>query len=180
MKNIYISLDDRSMVSNMRKDNDTVSVGEVVDYICKLQAVANAAENMISQSRSAKLDKALAALKPKTTEQLLAERLKAADNLRSKAERQRILNDEESFSRMSTARQVKTLVERIVGPIEPAGETHLDGKRYENLVIMCSLVDALVAEIDAVGMHKVSHQASVKKAGEFASEFMTKTLGIVE
>ncbi|WP_299078038.1 hypothetical protein [uncultured Paraglaciecola sp.] len=79
-----------------------------------------------------------------------------------------------------TAEQVKSLVEKIVGPIEPAGATHVDGERFENLKVMCELVDSLVTEIDGVGMHKDSHMASVKKAGEYASDFITKNLGVVE
>jgi len=71
------------------------------------------------------------------------------------------------------------IVKALVGDIAPVGSTNLDAKRFENLRDMCELVNQLVTEIDRVGHENVSSQfASMKRAGEYASDFMTKTLGI--
>lgn len=73
------------------------------------------------------------------------------------------------------------IVMRIVGPINPVGETNTDGARFENLKALCELVNDLVTKIDTVAYeNKDSYEFSRKRAGEYAEKFLTKTLGIVE
>jgi hypothetical protein len=75
----------------------------------------------------------------------------------------------------------KEIVEKIVGRIDPVGATHIDGERFENLKIMCALVNDLVTEIDAIAyLHKDSYEHSRKQCGQYAKDFLTKTLGIAE
>lgn len=74
---------------------------------------------------------------------------------------------------------IKQIVEKLVGPIEPLGNSSVDGERFHNLVQMCSLVNHLVGKIDDVNFrNKDSHELSVVKAANYASEFLTKELGI--
>lgn len=75
---------------------------------------------------------------------------------------------------------IHEIVKRLIGPIRPAGDSSVDRGRFENLKIMTELVTLLVADIDDVAMEENSHEFSVKQAGEFASKYLTKDLGIVE
>lgn len=76
---------------------------------------------------------------------------------------------------------IHEIVKKLIGEIDPIGETQTDSVRFENLEAMTKLVDVLVTDIDNVVYdHRNSHEFSVKKAADFASKFLTKTLGIVE
>lgn len=71
------------------------------------------------------------------------------------------------------------IVKKLIGPIRPTGETNTDNERFENLKTLCQLVNELVTEIDAVGTDFMnSHEFSVKRASEYASKFLTETIGI--
>ena len=71
------------------------------------------------------------------------------------------------------------IVYRVVGKINPVGESHTDERRLENLRAMTELVDKLITDIDRVGMLKNDQRYSMKTAGEFADKFLT-SLGIEE
>lgn len=73
------------------------------------------------------------------------------------------------------------IVMKIIGRIRPVGETNTDDERFENLKQMCELVNNLVARIDAIGYEfRDSQEFSVKRASDYAKNFLTKTLGITE
>lgn len=72
------------------------------------------------------------------------------------------------------------IVNKLVGNIQPSGMSHIDRDRFENLKEMCILVNMLVIEIDNVACQKDRHEHSIKEMGEYASNFLTNTLGIVE
>ena len=72
------------------------------------------------------------------------------------------------------------VVRKLTGPINPVGESNCDDARYENLKMLCDLVNSLVTDIDSVAyknMDKVEY--SMKRAGDYAKTFLSKTLGIV-
>jgi hypothetical protein len=72
------------------------------------------------------------------------------------------------------------VVKKLIGKIEPVGETNIDNERFENLKDMCELVEDLITEIDQMAyFNKDSKQFSVKRASEYASNFLTKKIGIV-
>lgn len=65
------------------------------------------------------------------------------------------------------------IVKKLVGRIDPVGETNTDNDRYENLKVMTELVDALLTDIDMVAMYNKNRQEfSRKRAGGFASKFL--------
>lgn len=75
---------------------------------------------------------------------------------------------------------VYAIVKKLIGDIEPVGETNTDKKRFTNLEATTKLVDALLTDIDNVAYeYKDRHEHSVKKAAQFAGEFLTK-IGIEE
>ena len=71
------------------------------------------------------------------------------------------------------------VVKKLIGDIDPVGETHTDEKRFENLKVMCEVADKLLTDIDGVIPNKRRQEHSMKKAGEYADEFYTR-IGIVE
>ena len=82
-------------------------------------------------------------------------------------------------------KEIKTLNEydvvyKLIGKINPVGDSHRDSERFENLKLMCSLVEKLIVDIDSVAMEKDSHMGSVSYAGEYAYNFISNSLNIHE
>lgn len=71
------------------------------------------------------------------------------------------------------------VVRKLVGEIQPVGESHIDSKRYNNLNEMIELVDYLIADIHSVSNNRKRQEASMKKAGKVAHEFLCE-LGVSE
>ena len=72
------------------------------------------------------------------------------------------------------------ITKKLIGDIDPIGETNTDNKRFENMKTMTELVDKLLTDIDDVATdNQDCHEFSRKRAGEFASEFFNK-IGIEE
>ena len=76
--------------------------------------------------------------------------------------------------------EIKDVVDKLVGKIDPVGETNTDEKRLENLKTMCALVDSLVTDIWYVAQNKDRCEYSIKQAGIYAEKFLRRTLNIVE
>ena len=75
---------------------------------------------------------------------------------------------------------IHEIVKKLVGEINPIGETTTDERRFENLQEMVGLVDNLLGDIDSIAhKYKNNHQHSMKKASKYASDFFDK-LGIKE
>ena len=67
---------------------------------------------------------------------------------------------------------IKEIVQKLVGSITPAGESHLDTKRLENLKIICGLIEDLVYEVNYVSRDKDRYESSMKVMGEYADKFL--------
>lgn len=66
------------------------------------------------------------------------------------------------------------IVKKLVGNIQPAGDTNIDHERFENLKAMCELADNLIAEINEVAHRNKNRQEySVKQMAEYANGFLT-------
>lgn len=73
------------------------------------------------------------------------------------------------------------VVNKLVGKINPVGKTETDNERFENLKVLCDLTNCLVTAIDQVAYdNKDRYEYSMKRAGEYAKNFLTETLGIKE
>ena len=67
------------------------------------------------------------------------------------------------------------VIKKLIGSIEPVGETHTDNARYENLQEMTRLADALLEDIGDIARHnKDRPEYSMSKAGKFAHGFFVK------
>lgn len=67
---------------------------------------------------------------------------------------------------------IKEIVQKLVGSITPAGESHLDTQRFENLKTMCDLVEDLVYEINFVARDKDRYESSMAVMGKYADKFI--------
>lgn len=76
--------------------------------------------------------------------------------------------------------EIYEIVKKLVGEINPVGETNEDDKRMGNLRVMMKLVEKLVSDIDCVAYDKNKVEYSIKRAGEYADNFLRKDLRIAE
>jgi len=64
------------------------------------------------------------------------------------------------------------VIKKLIGDIEPAGLSDVDKKRYENLKETIHLTHKLLIDIMDVSRCKNNLQASMKKAGIAADNFL--------
>ena len=67
---------------------------------------------------------------------------------------------------------IHDIVKRIVGPINPVGETNEDDHRFSNLKQMTKLVNLLLGDLSRVAAHKGRPEHSMSRAGKFADDFL--------
>lgn len=60
------------------------------------------------------------------------------------------------------------VVERLVGKIEPYGDTNIDGKRAGNLVVHINLIGYMIDDLLEVAEYKDRPEYSMKSMGERA------------
>jgi len=66
---------------------------------------------------------------------------------------------------------VYEVVKKLIGPIEPVGESHTDNRRFENQKEMMALIDRLLSNWFNLRRFSNNHQASMKRAGIMASKY---------
>ena len=64
------------------------------------------------------------------------------------------------------------LLTRLIGPVVPLGESHIDAVRLDNLKELVDVTDILIGEITQVASGKNSHMASVLAAAVFAADYL--------
>lgn len=75
---------------------------------------------------------------------------------------------------------VYEVVKKLIGPINPVGDTNIDEVRFDNLKATADLVDSLLTDIDAVTCANIDRaEFSRKRAGEYAKKFFDQ-IGIKE
>ncbi len=60
---------------------------------------------------------------------------------------------------------------KLVGKIEPIGETHIDDIRLDNLKALTAVVDDLLANIHLVARYENNNEHSLMQAGAHAAGF---------
>jgi hypothetical protein len=73
-----------------------------------------------------------------------------------------------------TADEAYKVITKLIGPINPVGETHTDTSRFENLKVMTEVVDQLLTDIDRVASYHDRIEYSMKLAGQHACKFLDK------
>jgi len=74
---------------------------------------------------------------------------------------------------------IHEIVKKLVGEIEPVGETNIDNARFENLKVMAELIGKLTLDIDELIPLKDRAEYSINRAGKYASRIFDD-LGITE
>lgn len=64
------------------------------------------------------------------------------------------------------------IIKKLIGPIEPVGETNEDKQRFVNLQKTIKLVDMLLSNIEEVSANKDAPEYSVFQSGKEADEFL--------
>ena len=65
------------------------------------------------------------------------------------------------------------IVKKQIGPIDPVAETTQDNERYLNLQKTCALIERLLMDVKDVADKKGRHEYSVKRAGQYAHDFLS-------
>ena len=74
---------------------------------------------------------------------------------------------------------IHEIVKKLVGEIEPVGETNIDNARFENLKVMAELIGKLIFDIDELIPLKDRAEYSINRAGKYADRIFDD-LGITE
>lgn len=69
------------------------------------------------------------------------------------------------------------VTQRLCGMIEPQGESNIDAVRFENLSDTIDLAEKLIEDVILVARHKDRQEASMKKAGQKADDFISGLRG---
>lgn len=65
------------------------------------------------------------------------------------------------------------VVRKLIGDVEPVGETHIDNIYYENLQQLTALTEQLLTDIWSIeAQYKNNHQYSMKRASEHCARFL--------
>ena len=76
---------------------------------------------------------------------------------------------------------VKEIVMKLVGPIDPVGESHTDTKRLENLKELNDVILSLMAEVEGVlNSNESVHEYSRKEAANKARKLIRMMKGRLE
>ena len=63
------------------------------------------------------------------------------------------------------------VVKKLIGEINPVGETYEDNKRFENLKAMCELLNEIHTAVDNVAYeYRDRHEFSIKRACVYAKK----------
>jgi hypothetical protein len=80
---------------------------------------------------------------------------------------------------MTHAEIVKVL-EKLIGPIEPVGDSTIDHDRLKNLIALASTTLTLIEAIKRVERDKGHHLASVAEAGKVAYKSLQEIKEYIE
>lgn len=61
---------------------------------------------------------------------------------------------------------------KLIGEIEPVGESHIDQKRFNNIRTMCDIIHKLTYDVSFVAVKRNAQEHSVSKAGTQAYNFL--------
>jgi len=69
--------------------------------------------------------------------------------------------------------EIIDVVIKPIGPVEPAGESNTDSKRFENLKCLTGLVDDLLFDLHKIAReNKDRGEYSMSKSGKFCNDFL--------
>ena len=72
---------------------------------------------------------------------------------------------------------VGQLITTLIGPIEPTGRHEVDENRLENLKHLEAVIEHLLSRVERITEARHRHEASMKKIGETAFQFLQDIQG---
>jgi fructose-1,6-bisphosphatase/sedoheptulose 1,7-bisphosphatase-like protein len=69
---------------------------------------------------------------------------------------------------------IHEVVRRLIGLIEPQGESNIDETVDENLRQMIMVTESLINDIIFIARHRSRHEASINKVGKRADNFISE------
>lgn len=73
------------------------------------------------------------------------------------------------------SKAITDVVKKLVGAVSPIGSSSVDNVRFKNLEILTEVAEDLLDVIQHIAkQNKEAQEHSVKKAGEFADEFINR------
>lgn len=67
--------------------------------------------------------------------------------------------------------ELADVVMKLVGPVQPVGDSGIDEDRFHNLEALTDLIDRLLFEVRAASYHANRPEASLKKIGVYARDY---------
>lgn len=64
------------------------------------------------------------------------------------------------------------IVMKLIGPVQPVGETGPDERRLQNIKALTELTDRLLGEVSRAASCANRHEASMKVIGKHAKQFL--------
>lgn len=74
--------------------------------------------------------------------------------------------------KMERIENIYEVTKKLIGNINPQGESHIDTNNYSNLEQIIELAESIIDDIVLVSQNKTRYEASMKKAGLRADQFL--------
>ena len=68
--------------------------------------------------------------------------------------------------------EVADIVMKLIGEIEPVGETHTDDARFDHLILLLDTLDVLIDEVRFILPNIDRHEYSMNRAGQCANKWI--------
>ena len=70
--------------------------------------------------------------------------------------------------------ELDEIVMKLVGPVQPVGESGTDGQRLKSIFELTNLVDRLLGELSMAAQCADRHECSMRMIGEHARDFLAE------
>lgn len=75
-----------------------------------------------------------------------------------------------------SSEQIADIVMKLIGEIEPVGESNVDEKRLNNLILLENTIDILIDEIQFITPNKDRVEYSINKVGKESDRWLQEKL----
>jgi hypothetical protein len=83
-----------------------------------------------------------------------------------------VLSINSTIKRGEIDMELNDVVKKLIGEIEPVGETNEDNKRFENLKVMLGLLDSILTDTDYIyNNNKERIEYSMKRSADYIKKF---------
>lgn len=76
------------------------------------------------------------------------------------------------FRKVFSSDEVADIVMKLIGEIEPVGETYTDDVRYKHLILLLDTLDVLIDEVRFILPNIDRNEYSMNRAGQWASKWI--------